>query len=1192
MTFDSHAGTGAIPSGPNIKLLKDNLRFKSTDTKIMTNDSDDPTVVAKSAEIGSIYIRSTTGTLYQKMDSGSSTNWQALLIGGVGLGTDNHLSRWDGTGSPSLQDSLAILDDLGGLSGLTQLDVDNVQINGNTISTTNLNGDLLLAPNGTGEVNISKDLTVEGNFTVNGTTTTINSTTLEVADQQILVNKGGTQASADINDAGILVEMSDATDAGLFYDSTLTSKFMVGEVGSSVEIVTVSGAQSITAKTLLEVDNLRLDGNTISSTSGDIILDATSNINLPDLTASTPLKLDASKNIISADLDLTTDVTGVLPIANGGTNSSTALNNGRLMLSSAGSIVEASALTNGQLFIGSTGLAPVASALTGTVNQISVTNGAGSITLATPQDIHTGASPTFLNGTFTNNLDVVANFDVDGVTTLDNTSIQSVDGNPALSVSSTVSGTGLLVTESGTNAGISLTSSGGGNALQVNATALVVDPSNNVGIGIASPTETLEVVGSAKVDNVKVDGNTISSTDTNGDLTLSPNGTGEVVVTSPLQLQTETTPSTPSAGSFKTYFKDSELKYLSSDGKERPVDTGKDLDIFFDDNIEINKSADWTCGNNATFLGGGTVQGTLSDDTTTPLNGSTSLLFTQVAGSTNDYCASPAFSIKPKVVGQWVGVTLYNTYSGSDDDVKLVVYDGSSVLGSALDTIKLNSNPTRSSYAVFIPLGTTSLRYGFQVVSATNTAVFELDDVVFSLNPFNYKELMVNQYGKYNVRTGFGSTATFIPYFTNQNYLTGDNIVTVGNDSTNGFSLTAIKDCSVTMTFQAVYTGTGEIFGLSKNASSLTTSVASLVGSESIAYADDSGRIKTVTATVDLKQGEIFRPHVGTTANLGNANDWSVSFHAQAVTEHVITPMTDSTLPTTAYTPTFEALGTVSNVDVFYKKVDDVLFIRGFTSAGTVTASDVTISLPSGYEIDYNNASVSSRNPLGYGIRHNTAVRPAGEAAQNSIIFADGVATTKVYISRDPFVDATSFPKSTGSGTFSNNDGFSFWFQVPVKTDRSQRFLAAIPIEQVVVIKHVETSGTGGGTLTAATWNKRTLNTVEGSSSVVSLSSSEFTLQKGHYYIEAKVPAYRVADHQARILSTDSSIKIVGSPSYANPSANSYDYSFVQGFITLTASKAFKVEHNINTSNGASDGGRPASFDDEVYTQVTIRKLR
>ena len=54
-----------------------------------------------------------------------------------------------------------------------------------------------------------------------------------------------------------------------------------------------------------------------------------------------------------------------------------------------------SAVTNGQLFIGSVGAPPVVATLTGTTNQLTVTNGPGSITLNTPQDIHSAATPTF-----------------------------------------------------------------------------------------------------------------------------------------------------------------------------------------------------------------------------------------------------------------------------------------------------------------------------------------------------------------------------------------------------------------------------------------------------------------------------------------------------------------------------------------------------------------------------------------------------------------------------------------------------------------------------------------------------------------------------------------------------------------------------------------------------------------------------
>lgn len=75
---------------------------------------------------------------------------------------------------------------------------------------------------------------------------------------------------------------------------------------------------------------------------------------------------------------------------------------GALSINSSKAIIT-QAMSNGQLLIGRTGNFPQAATLTGTTNQITVTNASGSITLATPQNIHTAATPTFggafLNGT-------------------------------------------------------------------------------------------------------------------------------------------------------------------------------------------------------------------------------------------------------------------------------------------------------------------------------------------------------------------------------------------------------------------------------------------------------------------------------------------------------------------------------------------------------------------------------------------------------------------------------------------------------------------------------------------------------------------------------------------------------------------------------------------------------------------------
>lgn len=119
-------------------------------------------------------------------------------------------------------------------------------------------------------------------------------------------------------------------------------------------------------------------------------------------------------------VDLTSEVTGILPTANGGTGSSN-LGTGVLKASSgaisAGSVDLASEVsgtlpignggtalsatpTNGQLLIGN-GTNYTLAGLTGTANQVSVANGAGSITLSTPQDIATTSNVQFANLTAT-----------------------------------------------------------------------------------------------------------------------------------------------------------------------------------------------------------------------------------------------------------------------------------------------------------------------------------------------------------------------------------------------------------------------------------------------------------------------------------------------------------------------------------------------------------------------------------------------------------------------------------------------------------------------------------------------------------------------------------------------------------------------------------------------------------------------
>lgn len=58
---------------------------------------------------------------------------------GPGSSTDNALVRWDGTTGTLVKNSVGILSDAGALTGLTQLVVDNITVDGDTIATSGTN---------------------------------------------------------------------------------------------------------------------------------------------------------------------------------------------------------------------------------------------------------------------------------------------------------------------------------------------------------------------------------------------------------------------------------------------------------------------------------------------------------------------------------------------------------------------------------------------------------------------------------------------------------------------------------------------------------------------------------------------------------------------------------------------------------------------------------------------------------------------------------------------------------------------------------------------------------------------------------------------------------------------------------------------------------------------------------------------
>ena len=101
---------------------------------------------------GSLNVGSTTMSTAKVSDL---TNNRVVIVGTSGELEDDANFTFDGT-------NLAVT---GGIDVTGDLDVDNVNVNGNTVSTTNSNGDLLLSPNGTGTVKVPAGYKDRAGFT-------------------------------------------------------------------------------------------------------------------------------------------------------------------------------------------------------------------------------------------------------------------------------------------------------------------------------------------------------------------------------------------------------------------------------------------------------------------------------------------------------------------------------------------------------------------------------------------------------------------------------------------------------------------------------------------------------------------------------------------------------------------------------------------------------------------------------------------------------------------------------------------------------------------------------------------------------------------------------------------------------------------------------------------------------------------
>lgn len=250
------------------------------------------------------------------------------------------------------------------ISNVNQINIGNIQISGNTIESTDTNGNLILTPDGTGDLVLDGLNWPQADGTNGQAVTTDGAGQLgwssfgapytpaaltSVSDTNVTITLGGTPATA----------LLEATSITMGWSGLLS----IARGGTNNSVLGANGtlAQS--------------DGTKYTFTTATYPSTATS--------AGTMLRANGTNWLASTSTFADTYAASSLLYSNGA-NTVTGLataNSATLVTDATGVPSWTSSMTNGQILIGSTGATPVPATITGTLG-ITVTNGAGTITIS------------------------------------------------------------------------------------------------------------------------------------------------------------------------------------------------------------------------------------------------------------------------------------------------------------------------------------------------------------------------------------------------------------------------------------------------------------------------------------------------------------------------------------------------------------------------------------------------------------------------------------------------------------------------------------------------------------------------------------------------------------------------------------------------------------------------------------------
>lgn len=650
---------------------------------------------------------------------------------------------------------------------------------------------------------------------------------------------------------------------------------------------------------------------------------------------------------------------------------------------------------------------------------------------------------------------------------------------------------------------------------------------------------------------------------------------------------------------------------------------GGGLDVYYTQDMEgLADTSAFAKGNNAAFLGGGTLQGTLALESVSPISGTKSLKYTQAAGSLNDYFASAVIDLDAKQKSNTSGMTLYFTYNGNDNDMKFVVWDVTNgrELSNQVSFVKLANTATRYSLSFYVPSSCNQIRWGAQVLVVNSGKVLVVDDVEMSTDPFQIVDLdnMVDS-------VNFTPTGSWVA------------------NTTYAGRYSRVGERAI-IQYRVAVTGAPTAAALSLNLPpGLTVDESKLVSSD-IYYNNtgtvlDSGTERFIAFGRYNLSTNLVEVHVagsaGTYANSvvvsntvpmtwANGDDLTITIalpimNWTASTSSILTPsdtFSTDTAPLTYAGSASYTLSTLANAPVgtfiTFTYAANTNTRTQTTTAPTQTTSDMNTNGILLYTRAYNAASTAAQ-PAAIAIQIGKGLKGVSKNLYKSTgKVTSGELEAQQNGANGYGAEINSYNEVTGilvidSGVRINTSNTSAQFLFSDLTGQSSGYivinagktpsLLAVPTPQVAYLKDVKPSGTAGGTFTAGAWQTRTLNTVEGDSSIVSLSANQFTLGPGLYEIEAYAPmSSNTGFGKAKIRSiTDSSDLIIGNSSSTSPAGGLsavVGWCSVIGRINLTASKVLELQHQCQNTGATTGFGQASSFGvSEVYSTIKIKKV-